>query len=736
MNKIKVSPPPSTKPFGSGLHDRLWKALDAWCRGLSGALFPMGGGFHSLTPVPETGEVAYDAVAADQFAAAAAGYWLARAEGVPEEMAAPLRGLIRFALASHVSVQEGRLPDGTVWGATAKHRSNNWHAPLFPAATGLLLQGALEEEQQNHLRRIIEWEADYHTQNPPGMECKPPIHGRKWPGRNPAHSCGESLAWTTALLQVARIRYPDSADAGRWREAAVSHALNAMSFPEDLQSDRMVAGRPLGSWVQGANFEPEGIQEHHGFYHPGYMAWPLASHAVALLLDEELPPEERNPEVYLHHWQEVFERLKQSCLDNGRLIYAAGFDWNQYGYGNARLLPAALFAAGRLEDSCAARLADEYLGLMEFQQERTGWATQAERMATQRIRFPNRYAWYEAIDGMTLAESLWILERVGPVADPASSEVWHAAMAGTFHSPNARLAWHRTGDTFASISWRAYPHGIQALVQPLAKPHLLKWNAAATGLLEIEEALPGVSLQWCRMEPLPAGGFWTLGEVAHGRWADGRNIRPLVRQFLGMIALPDGTVFWIDRCRAAQAFTLTTNLSLPIRLAADIFNDGAARLTVAGEERLFPQHATEDTWHRLSGREILLDRCLAVQNLEGEGAFHLMQKRRRDPQRQMMIYGEGSAACEESLVAHDLYFGNRETRNVAAGTWMRRVAQWLFCHNEMNTGASGFTVEGEDPLRFALVAEREPRILINFTERAQHVAGHEVGPRQVLLLKT
>ena len=136
-------------------------------------------------------------------------------------------------------------------------------------------------------------------------------------------------------------------------------------MPADITSEEVVAGKPLKDRVKGANFEPGGIQEHHGFYHPGYMGWPLAYQAYAMLLDEHLPESQRNPDVFLRNWRLAFDRLKQGSFANGRFIYCAGYDWNAYGYGNAHILPIGIFAAVRFRDPDASRLAHEWLALVE-----------------------------------------------------------------------------------------------------------------------------------------------------------------------------------------------------------------------------------------------------------------------------------------------------------------------------------------------------------------------------------
>ena len=255
-------------------------ALDRWCRWLSRNLEPIPGtDLYTFNPTLE----GYRDVAGNQFAAAAAGYWLARTKP-EEEIARPLRGLIKLALGTHVAVKTVDMPERILpWGATYSG-SDDWHADLFAGTSGMLMPDGLPPEQQEQLLKILAWEADWQVECGFGgkrFHLVPQLGG---------NSVGESNAWSTATLQAARLALPDSPRQEAWREAAIDYSLNTICVPADLTSDRVVAGKPLAERVKGANFEPGGIQEHHGFYHPGYMGWPLAHQAYAELMDEAMPP--------------------------------------------------------------------------------------------------------------------------------------------------------------------------------------------------------------------------------------------------------------------------------------------------------------------------------------------------------------------------------------------------------------------------------------------------------------
>lgn len=408
--------------------ERLETALDLWCRWLSGYLYQVPEtDLYTMNPTLGTGNNPYRDVAGNLFAAAAAGYWLeSKGPEVDEATARPLRGLIKLALGTHVAVQAVDRPDIQNWGATLSS-ADNWHADLFAGAAGMLMR-KLPAEQHDQLMRILEWEADKQVEYGVSKEW------RTWPGRWPEHSVGESNAWSAALLQAARVALPASDRQESWRESAIQLSLNAICLPDDMDSDTIVGGRPLKERVKGANFEPGGIQEHHKFYHPGYMAWPLAYEAFAYVLDQELPEDSRNEDVYLHNWKYVFDRLKQGTFANGRLIHCAGDDWNAYGYGNTQLLPASIFAAVHFDDADAACLADGWLSLIEQQQRITGGSVQGSRLgALERLRI-NDFAWYEAQEGVCLAQSLWLLDRLrGSMPAPSTEAEYNAQNVSTYH---------------------------------------------------------------------------------------------------------------------------------------------------------------------------------------------------------------------------------------------------------------------------------------------------------------
>lgn len=705
------------------LRARLELALDRWCRWLAEYVQPVPGTeLYTLTPKLKTGP-AYRDVAGNQFAAAAAGYWLAHTQPSPQ-VARPLRGLIRLALGSHVAVHTIDRPEVPRWGASFSP-ADNWHADLFAATSGMLMAGGVAGPDRDALQTILAWEADKQVEY--GISAK----SRSLPGRWPAGSVGESNAWSTALLQAARVAWPDSPRQAAWRGTAIDYALNTLCRPDDMTSPRIVAGKPLRDRVKGANFEPGGIQEHHGFYHPGYVAWPLAYLAFAELMDQRLPTPQRDADVYLHHWKQVFDRLKQATFANGRFVHCAGDDWNAYGYGNDHIVPIGILAAARFGDADAMRLADQWLTLMERAQSLTGGSIQGARLGRLQHHYNNNFAWYEAISGATLAHALWVLDRIdaAKLPPPATEDQYNARNQGTYHEPNARLVWHRDQRRWASFSWRAAFGQWQAIVQPLGLPHLLKFNHNGVGLLEADGASAGSRVESFKIETL-AGGFWSLGAI--DRLAKkGVKGKFLVRQHQALVVLPEGPAILVDQCQALERLSLTRSGGLGLRLAADIFNGNRVQVSINGTERTFGQHPERDTWHDLSARSLVIEKQLMIRALTGDGAFQLLQKRRRAPDRSESPYTNDPLAVEESLLGHELYFGPPQCErreSIAPQAWFRNMVLLIDC-DPQRAPADG-TVTGRPPCVAVVLPSLRRTVAVNFADAPQQIDSPR-GPVQV-----
>ncbi|MHC4441974.1 MAG: hypothetical protein ACYTBZ_01280 [Planctomycetota bacterium] len=724
------------------LRDRLERALDSWCHWLAGYLYRIPGtDLYTLNPTLGTGRNPYRDVAGNQFAAAAAGYWLKRAQA-DEEIARPLRGLIKLALGTHIAVNTIDRPDIQKWGATLSH-ADDWHADLFAAAGGMLMIDRLPPQQGEQMRAILAWEADKQVEY--GISKK----WRTWPGRWPEHSCGESNAWSAALLQVARTAWPGDSRQESWRSAAIALSLNAICTPADMTSRKVVAGKPLKERVKGANFEPGGIQEHHGFYHPGYMGWPLAYQAYAYLMDQQLPETQRNTDVYLHNWKYVYDRLKQGTFSNGRFVYCAGFDWISYGYGNSQFLPAVVFAAAHYKDPHSTRLADRWLSLIEHQQKLTKGSIQGARLATMQRYRMNDFAWYEAQEGCCLAQALWVLDRVNnrAIPNPSTGKEYNQHNVGTYYEPNARLVWHRDMHRWASFCWRSAFGECQAIVQPVRLPHLLKFNHNSAGIIEAVGTNDEMKVEQFKIQTFEEGGFWSLGsigrhskKVIHGRPSN--RVFPMVRQHQALIALPDGPSVFIDLCQALDQIWLLHTGSLGLRLAADLFNNRKVKFTIGGKEKVFGQHPVRDTWHDLKSRSVTIEKLLTVHALTDDGTFRLLQKRKRPDDRSEMLYINDPFGVEESLLTHELYFGPPaydRPRIVSPQEWFRKNVFVFYCDPQRTPNQPKGLISGDYPCLTVHLDDVKCTIAVNFAHDEQSVDSAVgrivVGPQSVKVVR-
>jgi hypothetical protein len=565
----------------------------------------------------------------------------------------------------------------------------------------------------------------------------------------PNRSSSEYNAWRGVLVQLARLAFPESPQQDQWREGAIAYSLNALSLPGDLTSDQVVAGRPLRQWVRHANFEIGATQEHHGFYHPCYIGWPLAHQAYSQLIDEALPVSRRDPDVYLHHWKLVFDRLKQGSFDNGRFIYSAGYDWIAYGYGNDFILPIALFAAARFNDADAARMADGWLKLIELQQDAGGGSVQGARLATlQRLRI-NDFSWYEAISGCTIAQALWVLEHMDAsrLPQPSTAERFHAGNVGTFHEPMARLVWHRDEHQWASFSWRSYFDRCQLFVQPVRLPNLLKFNHNGPGILDVAGMTPEMAIEWYKIDTLAGGGFWSLGALGrlskscmrgYPRSPSGARLFPQVRQHLGLVVLPGGPAVLIDQCQALDQLWLLRTGGLGMRLAAEVFTDNQVKLSAGGTEKTFGQNPHRDTWHDLQSRSVSLEKLLTIHAIAGQGSFQLLQKRQRPPERDQMLYENDTYAPGESLLSHELYFGPPPYSRpmiVSPREQFRSLVLTFYCDPARTPKEPTGNVVGQYPCFVIQLPDVKRTIAVNFSESQQTTdssAGRiTVSPRSV-----
>jgi hypothetical protein len=456
-------------------------------------------------------------------------------------------------------------------------------------------------------------------------------------------------------------------------------------------------------------------------------------------MDQQLAESQRNSDVYLHNWKYVYDRLKQGTFANGRFIHCAGDDWITYGYGNTQFFPAAIFAAAQFQDPDATLMADRWLAMVELQQKITGGCVHGARLAAfERLRM-NDFSWYEGQEGCVLAQALWLLDRIdtSKIPAPATEAEFNRRNVGTYHEPNARLAWHRDEHTWASVAWRSAFNQWQMVVQPVALPHLLKFNHNGLGINRISGATPALVLESFQIGTLDKGGFWTIGrtgreskKVIHGR--PDNKVFPLLRQHTAMVALPAGPVVFVDYAQAQDQIWVLRDGSIGLRLAADVFNNNEVNIAAGGKAKAWPPHPCQDTWHDLGSRSVTIEKLFTIHAIGGGDTFQLMQKRRRHADRDEMLYPGDPFGADESLLTHELYFGPaayERPRIVNPQEWFRKNVLVMYCDPKQTPAEPTATVGGEWPCLTVTLPEIKQSVVVNFGEAEQTVdiAGGKVA---------
>jgi len=415
------------------------------------------------------------------------------------------------------------------------------------------LGDALPAVEAGMVRRVLEHEADANLADRRSTVLEHHGYLRELPpiptGRF-GHSWPESNAWRSALLAAAQLALTGHPNAARWDDSMKRHFINALSVPQDSQSERVVDGRPVRERFAGANVHPAFALEHHGFFHPCYAARTMQFLVLAAAAFERHG--RPAPESAAHHLVDEWRMLRRLILWEGRIAYPAGKDHHRYGWGLTYLLPVTAWLHRRHGDAPAALLEQQLTSLFLAEQAHNGDGSFArERMGAlleqrpgpgRRVGERSRVLYYraEADPPFYLLLALALHEAAGDAGRPRVRAVAAEAerdLCGTYEEPDARLVLHRGTERFASWSWNAHPDMAQGLFVPRGGDHLAEWNGNLAPSFVVLDAPHGPSSRagvWQRTVTFD-GGFATLGMVRHAGGA--------IEQHALYVALP---VAWHD----------------------------------------------------------------------------------------------------------------------------------------------------------------------------------------------
>jgi hypothetical protein len=99
------------------------------------------------------------------------------------------------------------------------------------------------------------------------LNVKPPVSNAK----SVEDTKGEENVWNSSCLLIAATMLRNHPHEEAWREQAIVYLLNAVATPHDVQSDRVVDGKPLSERLVGYCItEDYAVGNHKVYPHPGY----------------------------------------------------------------------------------------------------------------------------------------------------------------------------------------------------------------------------------------------------------------------------------------------------------------------------------------------------------------------------------------------------------------------------------------------------------------------------------
>jgi hypothetical protein len=215
--------------------------------------------------------------------------------------------MLRFMLATHKAGGR-KCADGKQW-------YGQWQSALWAYTAGKaawLLWDDLDPELQRLAAAMICDEADRLSAMEPPFKI---ISDTK----------SEENAWNSTVISLAYNMFPNHARREVYHRNAVKWCLSSYLRQADLDSTRVVDGKPLREWNLGANIHDDFTLENHDRVHPDYM------NSMVLLLSQNLMYEwggNPSPEALSYNLPEIYGVLKKMAMPDGGYVYPNGQDWS------------------------------------------------------------------------------------------------------------------------------------------------------------------------------------------------------------------------------------------------------------------------------------------------------------------------------------------------------------------------------------------------------------------------
>lgn len=145
------------------------------------------------------------------------------------------------------------------WGG--QWQSAMWAAQT--AQTAWIIWEQLTDQDRQWVLTMLSYEADRFLKKAPPTSNEKSVKDTK----------GEENAWNAPCMLTASLMLAGHPHEQLWRERAIVYYLNAVATPHDLNSQRVVDGKPLKERLVGYCITEDYAVGNHGAYpHPGYTA--------------------------------------------------------------------------------------------------------------------------------------------------------------------------------------------------------------------------------------------------------------------------------------------------------------------------------------------------------------------------------------------------------------------------------------------------------------------------------
>lgn len=403
-----------------------------------------------------------------------------------------------------------------------------------------LLWDKLDAGTRLQVARVLEFDADLYNNEPA-------------PARLDGDTQAESNAWTSSGLAVAYCLLRNHPRRAIWGERAKEWMISAYATARDVDSDRVVDGRPLRRWLTGPNLFPDYTLENHGLMHPVYLAAvsEMVQTAVAYRLAGEAVPQ-----AVTFNAGKVLDLLLVLNLPDGNHLYVQGTD-----YCSRNL--SSFFQAGNLvplepdplRNACFLRC-----------------LSSLEKMAAERPRLPldGWLGWDDEFGTTWGLTGNYLMRRLfGSPREALPEAEIEPRLAGVHVFESGKFVVHRTPTTLSNFSWHESAKASQllGLTIPLNKdipvypmPGSLLGDLREEGAAGADGGVPDLKLLSHTLNTRRDGFGLTLElERAGGK----------VRQNSAFISLPDGTSVYLEERAASHEVVIASASSANIVLQDD-----------------------------------------------------------------------------------------------------------------------------------------------------------------------